>query len=256
MNKSIITCIVPCLLFANGCASYRQLREARKVLAARLSVTEERVAELKAENAGLNEQLTHMTRVAEVLQKEKAVRIQETEMVRSGVRSSVKDQVSALREFSQSSQLLDYVGSELLARENIDTDAGLIIDFSHPLPTAASLVGGKIYAQKRTRVSFCLIRPREDELVVLWSSKLFTVQAPGVVRLNFDTPIAAQKGDLIGLHSPDGIRIPYDIATGDTRSTRTELSVGTVLPTRSLTKQNERTYSFGVEGFLDGRRGT
>jgi len=239
--------------FLSGCAStdVKQLRHERDVLSAELAVKKDRIGDLENQNRKLEDKLIYQKKVGKNLEKEKTAQAEETSIVRREARVFVQEQMGTLREFSENKELLDYVGGEPINRTEIGGENLLLVDMKNLIQTSGTLLGGKVFAKSKTNLSFCILRPQGNNLVVLWISKPATVPKGGLFRVTFDVPVAAEKGDLIGLFSSGKLQIPFDYGTGDTRTIVGPVTVGKVIPIDDLEDGEKRTYSFGVSGFLD-----
>ncbi|NLE57248.1 MAG: hypothetical protein GX616_02730 [Planctomycetes bacterium] len=251
MNNLMHASVMVVVVLLTGCASFREMKTQRDVLAARLTVTEDRVQSLEKDKAGLQRQVDHLSGMTNVLEREKTERIKETTDVRGEVRGYIRDQVENLREFSQARQLMDYIGSEILERAAIEGEGVLLLDVKHRLPADAILLGARLFARAPTRVAVCIARPHDKGYIVVWRSNDFPVEASGAIDLTFDTPIAAQMGDLIGLYTASTVQVPSDIATGDVRPVRLNPAPGKLIEKHALPRNTGRTCSFGVVGFLE-----
>jgi len=234
------------LAAASGCATGKAASLQRKNAA-----LESQLAAEKAAAEKLQQQLAALKKINSTLQKEKGVRVEETAAVRSQIRSFVQLQVESLRDFSQNAELFDSVGGELIARDKTGGENLLLVDMQNALLGGATLIGGRLYGSSGTRAVFCLLRPQDNKLAVVWMSKVFNIPAEGVFKVSFDTPVTAKKDDVIGIYCPAKVGIPYDIGTGDTRTMTGPVDPGMVIPMDSLQGGQKRAYSFGVNGFFD-----
>ena len=256
MRTNGLICGILTVAFLGGCAStdVKQLRHERDVLSAELAVKEDRIGDLEKQNQNLEDELTYQKKVGKNLEKEKTAQVEETSIVRREARAFVQEQMGTLREFSENKELLDYIGGEPINRTGTGGENILLVDMKNKIPASGTLLGGKVFAKSKTNLSFCILRPQGNNLVVLWISKPASVPKGGLSRVTFDVPVAAEKGDLIGLYSSGILQIPFDYGTGDTRTIVGPLTVGKVIPMDTLEGDGSRTYSFGVSGFLDYRR--
>jgi hypothetical protein len=234
------------MALACGCAStgVNELKRENSRLTAQ-------VEDMKLENAQLQKKVDYLSDVRSTLQREKGARISETSKVRAEARQFVRSQIDALRDFSQAASLLDYIGSEPLDRARREGEGLLLVDLSNRPNANGTLVGGKLFSQRKTRAAFCILRPSGDKLVTVWKSQLFWIPKEGLFKLNFDTPVAIEKNDVIALYCPSGVSVPFDVGTGDTRIIAQEPTVGATVPVSALKGREKRTYSFGVIGFME-----
>ena len=234
------------VLFASGCASSRvkTLQAENLRLTSDLTTAHGSITRLEGEVKDLRQ-------VNKTLQYEKKAQVDETADVRRSARTFVRGQVESLRDFAQSRSLLDYVGGETIERASVDGENVLLVDMKNAFENPGILVGARVLARTETRLVFCVLRPQGDGVVVLWMSAPFLVPAGEVAHLSFDTPVAAQKGDMIGAYAPDALGVPHDTGTGDTRAVSGPVEVGQSIAVSDMNGAQNRSYSFGVVGFLE-----
>lgn len=227
-----------------GCTTnVAQLRQERDTLNAEVAAKNAQINTLK------NELASHK-RIGQTLRQEKKVRVEDVAGMRREVRAYIKGQMQDLRKFSENEKLLDYVGGELIPRANTSGSNLLLVDMQNPIPIAGTLLGAKVIANSKTELSVCIVRPQGENLVLMWVSKPYAVPKPGQKSMTFDTLVAVEKGDFIGLYSPTTLQVPYSTGTGDTRTLSGPIHVGKIIPAKSFNKSQQRMYSFGVTGFL------
>jgi hypothetical protein len=230
----------------SGCATpdAAKLQSENKRLTSDLAQTQERAA-------SLDKQLAYLSDVNGALKREKNARVTETTGVRSETRAFVHDQAKSIGEFAKSKERLDYVGGELIERGYLEGENLVLADFLQPLDLAITVIGGRAFTRGPTKIAFCLLRPQGDTLVTVWISRLYDVKQAGLFEVVFDAPFTPQKGDVIGLYSPGAVQLPYDRGTGDTRLARGPVELGRALDKAKFDAGGERSYSFGVIGFID-----
>jgi hypothetical protein len=238
-------------LLGSGCASTDDLKRERDVLSAELSAQRNKNEQLTADNTKLAEQLAFMKTVAANLKTEKEVRTEETAMVRSEVRSFIRKQVEAVRQFSYNSKLTDSIGGEVINRSQLEGENLVLVDMQHTCNSSGTLVGGRVYARAPMKFQFCTLRPINNELVVIWVSPALSAAKPGVSTHTFEIPVNVEKGDRLGLMAAGAIQVPYDIGTGDVRSYTGTLKEGSRINTNDLRGRELRNYSFSFLGFMD-----
>jgi hypothetical protein len=158
--------------------------------------------------------------------------------------------MQALSDFSENRELLDYVGGELISRPNVSSANLLLVDMQNTIPATGTLLGGKVISKSSSKVRFCILRPSSKGMVVIWTSKVFSLPKAGLATLTFDALVAVNKGDLIGLYVPGKVQVPFSMGTGDTRTIAGPVDTGMTIPPDSLSNRSGRMYSFGVTGFL------
>jgi hypothetical protein len=248
LRYPLMLLVVPVLL--TGCASTQQLKHERDVLAAELSVERDRVAQLKEEKRNLEERVASLEGIGNVLQKEKARRVEDAIGVRREVRGFVKAQVDALSAFSQRAQLLDYLGGEIIERSMTDGQNVLLVDDRNIIPAPATGLGGRFLSKGRMPCHFCVLRGQDQTLAVVWMSGLFNAPGAGVHDVDFKIPVGVEKGDRIGLLAPAECLVPFDEGTGKTIVFPGPVRPGQRIDSSKTGKPSTRTYSFGIIGFL------
>ncbi len=247
-----LSCVLVTVVLV-GCESTEGLIKERNALSAELAVQFEKNAALNSENKQLDEKLTFMTGVANNLKVEKDIRVKETASVRQVVREFVRDQMQVTREFSHNANLLDYIGGEVIDRATIDGEDQILVDFKQAFARPALIMGGKVFVRAPCEVYFCVFRPVEDNMVIIWQSSVFQAEQVGVNSFTFNVPVNVEQGDLVALGCKGAVQVPYDLGTGGVRfMKRSDGSVGIPLNMRSFSSHSDmRNYSFGVSGFLD-----
>lgn len=241
------------------------------------ATTDERLRAAHAENAALNEdlkakanqirklsedkdrlttELDYCTRRGEVLVTEKAARLDEESLLRRGIREFTEQIQISLQTYYQLTEIVDYLGSELIMRASADSQSNvLLVDLGNPVRENGTIIGGRAWLTGATRLSYCLLRQEKvggKYRVVTVTPEIIATQS-GRQSWIFGLPMAARKGDLIGVYVADTVTIPYDdVDTGDvvsfSGSVQANASV-TIVPGKA---RNKRTYSFGVVGYFDG----
>lgn len=117
-----------------------------------------------------------------------------------------------------------YLGDEVIERQNISMDTGLLlVDLGNPALFDMTLVAGAIYSESSAAVTFCTIGAVPDK------QGAYQVLSVGQEGVNFEakdnTPIQfdgryalrIKAGEYVGLYIPAGTQMHYDIAgTGKT----------------------------------------
>ena len=257
MKTTALMGIVLAVLFVCGCKTTGggdQLRQERDALLSELGAKNDRIAVLEDQNQKLEKNLAEQQRVGKVLQREKMQRIEDAASIRQAVRAYIKEEMQDIREFSQDEALLDYVGGELIPRDQSGGTNLLLVDMKNLLPSAGTLLGAKALVNNPGELSFCVLRPQDTgALVVVWTSKPFSFAVPGPAAVTFETLVAVEQGDYIGVYAPGVVEVPYSRGTGDTRVAQGPIVVGQTIAPENLMRKDQRMYSFGVTGFFEGQ---
>jgi hypothetical protein len=237
-----------------GCqtpANIQELQQKNTNLQTQLNSAKSQIGDLEAKQLQLNGEISELNRVISVLNTEKSSRVEESSNLRGSVRSFVQIQIDQMKNFLFASDLLDYVGGELLQRSKVDDKPIVLVDLANPIPTGGVVTGLGGYFDRPATFTIKVLRPVENNLVVIWESKPMSVTKTGIQRVNFASNVSVEKGDLIGYYfSTPGVS--YDIGTGDTRFLEQDVKPGTVVALKSLSdKDKRRAYSIGVYGLLN-----
>lgn len=243
MKISIPVCAILTVASLCGCTSTR--------VSQLLHDKDAQIKDIEARKEAVEKDLSNQKEVEQTLRREKKELVEDGATVRREARSFVKAQMQVLRDFSENKALLDYVGGELISRTHVSGKTLLLVDLQNPMPSAGTLLGGKLLVNGKTDVSFCILRPQGNNLVLVWISALAAIPEPGLSVVTFNTPVTVGKGDLIGLYSPSDVQVPFSRGTGDTRTLEGPIKVGQVVPVEALEKDDRRMYSFSVAGFLE-----
>ena len=188
-----------------------------------------------------------------MLDREKAARIEETETSRKGIRNFTDEVVKIIQSQYQHLDILDYTGGALCRREFNDPEGGiLLVDTAHVLESNATLVGGRAYVSQPGRVQFCLVRPTADgRAEVTAISGELVAGAVGRQAWDFGLPMAAKKGDLIGLYMLDKPLVPFDKSDTERVAVfKASIKLGLTLKIEPPSGRGQRAYSFGAVGYL------
>ncbi|MBU4199451.1 MAG: hypothetical protein KKE37_12275 [Verrucomicrobia bacterium] len=260
MKKRLMIIVGPILvLVLGGCATpdqrVAQLQTENQSLMNQTKEQEQQIATLTIDKQYLTTELNYYSRRSQVLDREKAERIQESQNLRKGVRQFTDEVMKIMRDNYKKMEIVDYIGSELYQRQTTGNEVNqVLVDMLHPLPADGTLIGGRVYVTGPTRLTFCLLRPTADqkELIVTDMSRELTAQQAGEQQLAFEVPMAAHKGDLIGVFCPEAVAIPYDdLDTGYVIMSRGAVKMNSSIDIKPVEGRNKRAYSFGVMGFLD-----
>ena len=226
------------------------------------------IARLLTVNSKLEGEVSFYKHRSEVLEKEKAERIGETQHLRQGVRRFAE----AVRDSFEKAQpeVRDYFGGELCERTHVERRAGILMADRKNRPVPGTiLTGGKAYTVTNGDFVFYLLRPvpgEEGRVVAVAKTRTLQAKSEGQHEWTFLEPLVAQKGDLIGLYCYGAPYVPYDDAgTGDvavvlvpeqpnvqdaasTAKNRTVRNAAFTLPPPD--DRQSRAYSFGCFGYV------
>ncbi len=253
MKKCALCSVLLTLLV--GCQAppnVQQLQNQNASLQQQLDKANSDINQLNADKVLLEQDIDELNRVIGVLGEEKSSRVTESTSLRGDVRRFVQLQIDQLKDFLLASNLLDYIGGELVERTNADDEPLLVVDLFNPVPLDGSLTGVGGYFQNPGSVSVKVLRPVEQNLVVVWSSKLITVTDRGQQRLQFPVTVGVEKGDYLAYYFTQPKMVGFDTGTGDSRYIDEDIAVGSILRRTSLNgEKNKRAYSIGVFGLLN-----
>lgn len=246
--------ILPALLVLGACQAppdVRQLQAEQAALEGRLASANQEIAELNSQQAQLRQELAERERVIAVLGEEKSSRVRESTSLRGQVRSFVQGQIDALKEFLLQGDLLDYIGSELVQRPQHDDRPMQVVDLAHPVPRPGTLTGVGGYFTDQGSLVVKVLRPVQNQLVVVWESQPLAVQRPGQQRINFPLVVGVSQGDIIGYWFAQPGLVPFTTGTGQAGYREEQLAPGqSIRPDALRGTEHKRAYSIGVFGLL------
>lgn len=260
MNKVIAGCsLLAVLLGLTGCATTDQrvmaLQSENDLLKRDLQDKAAQIGTLAQEKTRLETELSYCTRRAEVLVKEKSARLDEASVLRKGVREFTEQVMKSLQTYFQRAEIVDYLGNELFERAGTDTQKNvLLVDLANPANENGTIIGGRAWLSAPGRLTFCLLRldPSSGKYAVVAMSPEVAGSQSGVQTWVFDVPMAARKGDLVGIHLPEDVVVPYDdVDTGQVVAIPGKVKLNDTLSVVPGDARNKRTYSFGVVGYFD-----
>jgi len=212
----------------------------------------QRINELEAENRLKQQDIDELNRVLNVLDTEKTSRVEESSELRSQVRGFVQQQIDSLKQFLVASDLLDYIGGELVERSQIEDKSLLLVDLANPVPRNGTLTGVGTYITNPTPFVVKVLRPAGNNLVVVWESRPIVLREPGMQRVEFPVTVGLEKGDYIGYYFPETVGVSFDEGTGNTRYVTRDIELGDTIRRSSLLGEDKkRAYSIGVYGLLN-----
>ncbi len=250
-----IIVLLCCTVVLWGCQTppdLKKLQDENNALQQQLSQSRDEASQLKADKTSLQQDIAELNRIAGVLGEEKSSRVKEATSLRGQVRQFVQSQIDSLKHFLLASDLLDYIGGELVVRNNVDEKPILVVDLYHPVPRNGTLTGVGGYFQSTGTLSVKVLRPIADKLVVVWSSQSMTIPKTGLQQLSFPVSVGVEKGDYLAYYFNEPGLVGFDTGTGDTRYLNKDVAVGASVKQSSLRgEKNKRAYSVGVFGLLN-----
>lgn len=254
MKLSVIKIVVFCLVLLSACASQdvQVLQKEKADLQSQLNDANSEIRRLKQEESNLREKVSALEHTTSVLAAEKTSRIEESSSLRGQVRKFVQNNVDAFKQFMVQGNLLDYVGSELVARAKQDKTPAFLVDFANPMPTSGVLTGVGGHFTQGGSFTVKVLHPIGGQYVAIWESKMIEVQRPGKQQFQFPVSVGVEKGDVMAYYFATAPNVAYDISTGDTLYQTADVALGGAVSKTFLSGVSERrAYSLGVYGLLD-----
>ena len=253
MSRRLSTAVI-CLVLA-ACQAppdVRNLEAEKASLEQQLSGARNEIAMLRANTEQLQTDIAELKRVISVLEEEKTSRVDESMGLRGEVRRFVQAQIDNLKQFMLHSDLLDYIGGELVERPIVDAEPLLVVDLENRVPRAGTLTGVGGWFAKPGVFTVKVLRPVDDALIAVWESPPVQIEEPGVSRVQFSVAVGIEAGDVLAYHFPEQGMAGYNTGTGDSRYTDRNLPLGATLRPSSLSGASEkRAYAIGVYGLLN-----
>lgn len=247
--------LLACSLIVAGCelpANVKQLNDENHSLKGQLSNANQQITQLKAKEVLLQKNNAELNRVIGVLENEKRSRVKESSQLRGQIRKFQQQQIDELKAFLVREDLLDYIGGELVERAQMEEKPLLIVDLAHPVPTNGTLTGVGGFFAKPAPFKVKVLRQVEDNLVVIWESRLIIPKQPGLNRINFPVTVGVEKNDVLGYYFPKLTGVTFDTGSGDTRYLQSDLRPGgKVRRSALLGDGKKRAYSIGVYALLN-----
>ncbi|MDH5571658.1 MAG: hypothetical protein OEY89_07830 [Gammaproteobacteria bacterium] len=242
------------LIFISGCqspANMQQLETQNHTLQEQLRSASQKIEHLEIEKNKLNSEISEKNRVMGILDTEKSTLTNESTVLRGQLRSFVQQQIDHLKSFLLNNNLLDYIGGEQIRRTKYDNKPLMLVDIKNQVPQSGVLTGVGGYFAKPTTLIVKVMRNVNDNVVVIWESKVVTIDKTGLVKKNFPVNVGVEKGDIIGYYFPVLATVSFDEGTGDTRVTEDNPAPGKTVKLSSLDKtEQKRAYSLGVYALL------
>lgn len=246
-------------LLVGGCATPSQqmvlLQSENETLKKDVDEKASQILALTSERSRLQKELDYCNRRSDVLVKEKAARLDEASVLRKGIREFTEQVTKTLATYFQKAEIVDYLGNELLPRSVTDTQKNvLLVDLNNPARENGTLIGGRAWVTSPTRLHFCLLRldPGSGKYTIAAMSPEVTATAAGLQAWIFDLPMAARKGDLMGVYAPEDVSIPYDdVDTGEVVAVPGSAKLNAAIAIVPGEARNKRSYSFGMVGYFE-----
>ena len=241
-------------IFISGCAAtgdVKVLQEENEKLKSDLTRSLAKISSLEADKRDLQKEVGVLKHVQSVLRTEKSSRVQESGRLRSQTRAFVSQGINNFRDFLKASDLLDYVGGELVQREYVEGEKQLVVDAGNPIPRAGNLTSVGGYFADAGMFNVVILRRIEDALIVVWESQPFEVPRMGKSRFEFQVSVSVEAGDILGYVFPKKVIIPFDKGTGKARYVDEIAKIGVRIRSSDLRGSGDaRAYSVGAYGFL------
>lgn len=248
--------IIALVLLVAGCQApqnIQQMQDKNQALDEQLKRANMAISELKAKESQQAQEMAELNRVIAILGEEKTSRVSESSNLRGDVRQFMQSQIDQLKDFLLKSNLLDYIGGELVARKQFDEDPVFIADLANKALRDGVItgVGGVFNAPGQLKVK--ILRQIDDELVVIWESRPVLIKDTGQQRIRFSVSVGVQRGDMIGYYFSAPGMVAFDTGTADTRYLNDDVPVGDTVSVSSLSGERQRrAYSIGVFGLMSG----
>jgi len=257
MKVSFVKLVAACaVVLLSACASQdmQTLQKEKENLQSQLEGANAEIRRLKQVESGLRDKIGTLEHTTSVLATEKTSRVEESSSLRGQVRKFVQDNVDAFKNFMVQGNLLDYVGSELVARAKQDKQPAFLVDFANPMPSSGVLTGVGGHFTQAGSLVVKVLHPVGGQHVVIWESKGLDVERPGKQQIQFPVSVGVEKGDIIAYYFERAPNVAYDISTGETLYQTADVVLGGAVSKTFLSGASERrAYSLGVYGLLDGK---
>lgn len=255
MNTKTLTSLLMATLLAAGCQTQpnmKKMQDENAQLQSELDQARAKIVTLENQGQSLQSEIDELKRVMAVLDTEKTVRVQESSELRGQVRRFVQKEIDELKTFMVQSDLLDYIGGELVQRSKVDNEPLMLVDMDKPMPADGTITGVSAHFVKPGTFTVQVLRPVEDQYLVIWQSHVLQATDAGVARVNFPVNVGVEKGDYIGYYFQEAGIVSYDEGTGNTRYLHEPVTLGQSLKERSFKgARDKRAYSVGVYGLMN-----
>lgn len=251
VKLTLASCISVVLAGCQTPANVKELEVKNDRLQSQLAKAQQEISGLQNDNQQLQGEVSELRRVIGVLDTEKSSRVEESLSLRTEVRQFVQAQVDSLKAFMVASDLLDYVGGELVQRALAHEQPSVLVDLANKVPRAGSLSGVAGYFTGPTQLKVYVLRPVGDRFVVIWGSPSLFISGAGEQRAEFGVSVGIEQGDVIAYEFPSKTQVTYDKGTGSTVMSSKALQLGNTISPSSLKGGKERrAYSLGVFAIL------
>jgi outer membrane murein-binding lipoprotein Lpp len=265
-NIMMLMAVVAAVGALSGCVTDAKLRTQNMQLKQEAEGLKGQVVQRDQEIDKLNQNVTFLkgevgffTQKATVLDREKAERQRDSDVLSKGVRQFT----DAMRKSLETSipDAMIYVGGEVCDRDSNEAMSGvLLVDRRNKFTVSTQIVGGRYYAKGPTKAAFCILRldpVKPGTYKVTAISNECVTDGAGLQSCPFTEPLRAEAGDLVGLYCSSSAGIPYDNkGTGDV----VEVSLLTGVKEGDAVKvsnapagRDSRAYSFCVIGNPGGQ---
>jgi len=252
MRTFMVTLLVALTLY--GCAAPTEeilnLRTENSRLESALKKAQGDIQGLENDKSKLTDRVSQLSRISGTLKREKAVRVEETSLLRQNVHGFVRSQLAALRDFSKNENLLDYSGSELIERSSSLGKSLALIDTQYKISAGGILYGIRGIFNLPAKIVFAVLRPIKGQWVVVWVTKKLDIKEQGLQQIDFPVPVTVQSEDLVGYFFPDKIPVACDQGTGGVIILKKPFEVGQKIDQGPLDKDQGWACSIGVIGVL------
>ncbi|MBU2884997.1 hypothetical protein KO507_04355 [Gilvimarinus agarilyticus] len=255
MTKKMIAGMLVATALVTGCQTQpnvQKMQDENEQLQSELDQARSKIVSLQNQELTLQTQINDLKRVMSVLDTEKTVRVQESSELRGQVRRFVQKEIDELKDFMVQSDLLDYIGGELVQRSQVDSQSLLLVDIENPMPANGTITGVSAHFVKPGTFTVQVMRPVQDQMLVIWQSEVLRATDAGVARVNFPVSVGVEQGDYIGYYFQEAGIVSFDEGTGNTRYIDDTVSLGESLKMRALKgERDKRAYSVGVYGLMN-----
>ena len=232
--------------------SVKTLEDKNRDLESQLLAVDRELDRLRLDNRLLKAELSEQKRLSEILDLEKSSRKQASHDLKMLIRQYMQRELDQLKDFLLQTDILDYVGSEQIARTEFDAAPAALVDLANPVPRRGTLTGFSAVLAAPTKVSVAVLRPLNGRYVVVWKSQEFEVNETGAIRLSFPVSIGVEQGDVLAYEFSESVEVSFDRGTGDTRLFSKRFSLGDFISLADLKQKKEkRAYSLGVFAILE-----